>query len=260
MSLFQPSYIPFVGLSVLIALAFPVARHLRDRSQRRQYYLIQTITLLGAVFGAKVSVLIGDHNWPWVPVEDWHSVLWSGRSITGALIFGFLFAEIAKPIMHYHMPPNDRFAALLPFTIAIGRVGCLLSGCCAGLPCDKWFCLPGADGISRYPTQLIEIVFQLATGLTFVVMVKKGWLFGRLFSLYLMLYGSFRFLTEFIRDTPKFHGAFSGYQFLSLVMIALGVAFFLKRTLAPPQSWAGFRTAAQTPKPNPRGPVEAAPA
>src|SRR5262249_10389760 len=119
MNLFHPSYLVFVGLSVVIALAFPVTRHLRGAGQRRQYYLLQAITLLGAVFGAKVSVLMGDYHWPWAPVSDWRTVLWSGRSITGALIFGFLFAEVAKPIMGYRMPPNDRFAALLPFTVGI---------------------------------------------------------------------------------------------------------------------------------------------
>jgi phosphatidylglycerol:prolipoprotein diacylglycerol transferase len=242
-NLLQPSYLPFVGFSVLLALAFPVARHIRGKGQRRQYYLLQGITLLGAVFGAKLSVLFGDHHWPWVAVNDWGSILWSGRSITGALIFGFLFAEIAKPMIGYTMPPNDRFAALLPFTIALGRIGCLIAGCCRGLPCDKWFCLAGADGVPRYPAQLFEILFQLGVCVAFVLMVKRGLLFGRLFSAYLVVYGVFRFLTEFIRDTPKFYGGFSGYQLLSLAMIALGVAFFLKRTLAPPEAWTDFRIA-----------------
>jgi phosphatidylglycerol:prolipoprotein diacylglycerol transferase len=243
MSLLQPSYLPFVGFSVLLALAFPVARHLHGKGQRRQYYLLQGITLLGAVFGAKLSVLFGDHHWPWVVVNHWGTVLWSGRSITGALILGFLFAEIAKPMMGYKMPPNDRFAALLPFTIAIGRIGCLTAGCCRGLPCDKWFCVPAADGVLRYPAQLFELLFQLGVGVAFVVMVKRGVLFGRLFSTYLVVYGLFRFLTEFIRDTPKFYGGFSGYQLLSLVMIALGAAFILKRALAPPEAWTEFRIA-----------------
>src|SRR5262245_21253556 len=138
MSSFQPDYILFVGIGVLVALGFPVVRHIRERRLRHQYYALQGITLLGAVVGAKLSVLFGDHHWPWVPVGDWSAVLWSGRSITGALIFGFLFAEMAKPVMGYSMPPNDRFAALLPFTIAIGRLGCLTAGCCGGIPYDGW--------------------------------------------------------------------------------------------------------------------------
>jgi prolipoprotein diacylglyceryltransferase len=241
MNLFRPGYLLFVGVGVLLALAFPVTRHIRDEHLRRQYYLMQVITLIGAVFGAKLSVLIGDYHWPWVPVADWQNVLSSGRSITGALIFGFLFAEIAKPIVRYTMPPNDRFAALLPFTIGIGRVGCLMAGCCRGLPYNGWGSMSGADGIPRYPTQLIEIIFQLAIGIFFIIAVKRKWLFGRLFSFYLIAYGVFRFLTEFIRDTPKSFGGYSGYQLLSVVMVILGSAFFLKRTFAPPAGWGDFR-------------------
>jgi prolipoprotein diacylglyceryltransferase len=243
MSSFHPSYLFFVGVGVLIALAFPVARHIREQRLRRQYYLLQGITLLGAVIGAKVSVLIGDYRWPWMAVDNWPAVLWSGRSITGALIFGFLFAEIAKPLVGYSMPPNDRFATLLPFTIALGRVGCLTAGCCLGLAFDGWCAVRAADGVARYPATLFEIIFQLAVGALFLVLVKRGLLYGRLFSLYLVLYGAFRFLTEFIRDTPKFLGGFSGYQFLSLIMMALGAAFFLKRTWSPPPAWNEFRTA-----------------
>ncbi len=243
MSSFQPTYLLFVGLSVAVALAFPVARHIRERRSRRQYYLLQGLTLLGAIIGAKVSVLIGDHRWPWAPVEDWRAVLWSGRSITGALIGGFLFAEIAKPLVGYLMPPNDRFATLLPFTIAIGRLGCLTAGCCLGLPFDGWCALRSSDGTSRFPVAIFEIIFQLAIGALFLLMVKRGILYGRLFSLYLVVYGAFRFLVEFIRETPKFFGGFSGYQLLSVLMMILGAAFLLKRTWAPPPSWARFRNA-----------------
>jgi phosphatidylglycerol:prolipoprotein diacylglycerol transferase len=241
MSLFRPSYLLFVGAGVVLALAFPVMKHIRDDRLRKQYYLMQAITLVGAVFGAKISVLVGDYHWPWVTVENWKSVFVSGRSITGALIFGFLFAELAKPLVGYVMPPNDRFAALLPFTIGLGRFGCLTAGCCRGLPYDGWCALRGVDGVLRYPTQLFEIVFQFAIGISFIVMVKRKVLFGRLFSLYLIVYGVFRFLTEFIRDTPKSFDGFSGYQLISVVMIILGGAFFLKRTLAPPAGWDQFR-------------------
>ncbi len=241
MNYLHPAYLLFVGLAVLVALAFPVAKHIRDERLRQQYYFLQGVTLLGAVAGAKVSVLIGDYHWPWVTVNNWPGVLWSGRSITGALILGFLCAELAKPLIGYRMPPNDRFAALLPFTVATGRVGCLITGCCRGLPYNGWCAMRGADGVPRYPTQLFEIIFQLAIGILFLIMVKRGWLFGRLFSVYLMVYGGFRFLTEFIRDTPKFFGNFSGYQLLALVMIGLGAVFFLKRTFSPPPGWNEFR-------------------
>ena len=239
----HPSYLLFVGIAVALAIFFPVAKHLRDRRDRRSYYVLQVITLLGAIVGAKLSVLLGDYHWPWTPVSDWGAALVSGRSITGALIGGFLAAEIAKPILHYTLPPNDRFAALLPFTIAIGRVGCLLAGCCRGMPYGGWCAIAGTDGVPRHPTQVYEMIFQVAIGVFFVGLVRRGILFGRLFSLYLIVYGVFRFLTEFVRDTPKTFGSLSGYQLLCVVMVLLGAAFFLKRTVAPPAAWRELQSA-----------------
>ncbi len=242
MSFFRPEYALSVGLAVLIALFFPVAKHLRD-DERKSYYVLQAITLLGAIVGAKLSVLLGDYGWPLVPIPDWHAVLVSGRSVTGALILGFLAAEGAKPLLGYSLPPNDRFATLLPFTFAIGRVGCLASGCCRGIPWQGPWAITYGDGISRHPTQAYELFFQLVVGLSFLLCLRRGFLFGRLFSVYLIAYGAFRFAIEFLRETPKTIGGFSAYQGLSLLMIALGAAFLVKRTLWPPASWKSLAPA-----------------
>jgi prolipoprotein diacylglyceryltransferase len=96
---------------------------------------------------------------------------------------------------------------------------------------------------------MLEIILQLSIGILFVLMVKRGLLFGRLFAFYLVAYGLFRFLTEFIRETPKFFGGISGYQILSLMMISVGLAFLLKRTLAPPPAWNKFRESTTDPQP-----------
>jgi phosphatidylglycerol:prolipoprotein diacylglycerol transferase len=52
---------------------------------------------------------------------------------------------------------------------------------------------------------------------------------GQLFHLYLIAYGIFRFLHEFLRDTPPLWGPFSGYQAFALGMVALGVTGYHRR-------------------------------
>jgi len=242
MNLFRPEYALSVGIAVALALLFPVTRHLR-RDERRSYYTLQTITLLGAVLGAKLSVLVGDLGWPLVPLHDWREILVSGRSVTGALILGFLAAEGAKPLLDYKMPPNDRFATLLPFSFAIGRAGCLLAGCCRGIPWRGPWAITYSDGIPRHPTQAYELLFQVAVGLVFLALLRRRLLFGHLFSIYLIAYGAFRFGIEFLRETPKTWGPLSAYQGFCLIMIALGAAFLLKRTLWPPEAWKSFAPA-----------------
>ena len=216
--------------SFALLFAFPASKVITDKALRRRSHIVQAITLVGAIVGAKIALLMGDRGWPVVPLESWRDVVYSGRSITGGLIGGLLTAELAKPLLRYPLPPNDHFAAKLPFSIALGRVGCLLGGCCRGLPHEGLFSIRYDDGIDRWPAPAIEIVFQLAAGALFIGLVRRGLLKGRVFSLYLVLYGVFRFGTEFLRATPKPFGVVSVYQVLSLVMIALGVGFLLARS------------------------------
>ena len=172
-----PDYYPLYAIPILVALLlgllFPVARHITDASQRRQYYLIQVIMLISAIVGAKLVFLFGEYGWPIRTVDNWLEVLYSGRSIVGALIFGLLGAELAKPLLNYSLPPNDRFAALLPFTIAIGRVGCLLSGCCRGVPTDGPLGIHYSDGIARHPAQVYEMIFHLMAGIAAILLIRQ---------------------------------------------------------------------------------------
>lgn len=161
-------------------------------------------------------------------------MLLGGRSITGALLGGFLAAEALKPALRYREPPNDRFAMILPFSVAIGRVGCLLSGCCRGAETSVPWAVTHADGVTRHPAPAYEILFQLAIGALFVGMVRGGRMKGRIFALYLVLYGTFRFFTEMIRDTPRlFGGVVSGYQVLALALVLVGATWGLRRELPP---------------------------
>ncbi len=215
-----------VACAILLALGFPSARGVREGEARRTYRWLQLCTLGGAVVGAKLAALWGDLGWPW----SFSDVFTVGRSVTGGLLGGFLTAEGCKPLFHYREPPNDRFAAVLPFSLAIGRVGCFVEGCCAGRPWSGPWALPDDKGVMRHPAQLYEIFFQLAVGLLFVFMLRRNKMRGRLFALYLVIYGSFRFLTEFVRDTPRLDMGLSRYQLLALVMIFIGGGWGLRRT------------------------------
>ena len=97
-----------VLLSIAIALTWPVASHIRSSQERVRYWTLQGVTLIGAVVGAKLVVLTGDRFWPVVPLHAWSDLWTSGRSIVGGLIFGFLAAELTKPLLGYRLPPNDR--------------------------------------------------------------------------------------------------------------------------------------------------------
>src|SRR5262245_32175059 len=98
---FYSTYALPILAALLLGALYPVARHITDARQKREYLLLQLITFVSAVAGAKLAFLFGEYGWPVRPVDDWRAVLFSGRSIVGALIFGLLGAEITKPFVRY---------------------------------------------------------------------------------------------------------------------------------------------------------------
>jgi prolipoprotein diacylglyceryltransferase len=85
-------------------------------------------------------------------------------------------------------------------------------------------------GIQRWPAPAVEGLFQIIIFITILLLQRRGMLRDRLFFLYLITYGLFRFLHEFMRDTPRVFYGLSGYQFIALVMAALGFIMLRRRT------------------------------
>ena len=105
------AYAAMVVLGLGLVLAFPVTRHFDDPRDRRRYYTMQVITAVCAVVGAKLAVVLGDALWPLREFHGWASLLESGRSIAGALLFGFLGAEAAKPLPRSFCPSRSGWGA-----------------------------------------------------------------------------------------------------------------------------------------------------
>lgn len=122
----HPLYVIPVLAALLLGLFFPVNRHLTDSRRRRQYLFLQLVTFLSAIVGAKLAFLVGEYHWPLVRLESWGQVFDSGRSIVGALVLGFLGAELAKRLIHYPLPPNDRLPRCCPL---LWRSGGSAAGC-----------------------------------------------------------------------------------------------------------------------------------
>jgi phosphatidylglycerol---prolipoprotein diacylglyceryl transferase len=238
-------YALMVVLGFALTLSFRLTRHFQDPLDRRRYYAMQVITAVCALLGAKIAVLFGDALWPMEEFHDWGALLGGGRSLAGALLFGFLGAEAAKPLLRYDIPPNDRFAIVLPFSIGIGRIGCLIVGCCRGVPFDGPWAISYGDGIPRHPVPVYEMLFHFLMGFVLIALWRRQILFGRLFALYLAGYGVFRFFSEFVRETPKVFGDLSAYQIMALMMIVAGGIAIAARTLRQPASWERWRIAAK---------------
>jgi phosphatidylglycerol:prolipoprotein diacylglycerol transferase len=126
---------------------------------------------------------------------------------------------------------TDFIAPLVPLGLAAGRVGNFINGELWGRPADvPWAVVfPQIDSIPRHPSQLYQFALE---GLALFALL---WLFSRkprptgaVSGLFLIGYGSFRFLAEFTREPDNFLGLLalnlSMGQWLSLPMVIAGIA------------------------------------
>jgi len=185
--------------------------------------------LAGAFLGAKL-VYLGAEGWlHWHEPDRWFQFA-TGKSILGGLLGGYAGVEIAKRLLGYTSATGDWFALIAPVGIILGRVGCVLHGCCLGRACEpSWFTMSDTAGTARWPAALVELIFNAAMlGVILLLRWRKLWP-GQHFHLYLIAYGLFRFAHEFLRATPPIAGPFSGYQFAAAGVVALGLAGFVLR-------------------------------
>jgi len=191
--------------------------------------LVYVAALAGAFLGAKL-VYLGAEGWlHWHDPNRW-VILATGKSITGALLGGYAAVEIAKRMLKYNGVTGDWFAVIVPAGVMIGRIGCMINGCCLGKICNaSWFTINDANGVPRWPSSQMEFVFNAAM-LGVILLLRWGRIApGQLFHVYLMAYGIFRFFHEFLRDTPQIVGPISGYQIAALGIFVLGAAGFAWR-------------------------------
>jgi len=134
--------------------------------------------------------------------------------IAGLVILGGVV--LAVPVSWYYLKrqkiPFSKMADVmipsLAFGIAIGRVGCLLNGCCFGLPTElPWgmvfpeTCYAGSVFHDQHihPTQIYAIIANALIGVLLLLRTSHKRFEGELFWLFFLLYGPYRTVVETVR-------------------------------------------------------------
>lgn len=130
------------------------------------------------------------------------------------------------------LPLMDFVAPLVPLGLGAGRIGNFINGELWGRPTNvPWaMVFPTADTLPRHPSQLYEFALEgLALFALLWIFSSKPRPVGAVSGLFLIGYGSFRFLAEFTRNPDD--GIFglmslgiSMGQWLSLPMVLVGIA------------------------------------
>lgn len=126
----------------------------------------------------------------------------------------------------------DLLAPVIPLGYVWGRLGNFLNGELFGRPTDSvvgMYFPSDPSGLLRHPSQLYEVLGEGVLIFALLWPVRnKPWLQGKLFPLYLILYGMIRFLIEFFRapDAPLVWQLTRG-QLLCIGMIVAGSIMML---------------------------------
>ncbi|MBI3564599.1 MAG: prolipoprotein diacylglyceryl transferase, partial [Elusimicrobia bacterium] len=150
---------------------------------------------VGAMTGAKLGILALDPHAS-TRVAD---LLDGGKTILGGLAGGYLGVEAAKWALEIRAKTGDGYAVPVAASIAVGRLGCFVAGCCYGLPTALPWGVDFGDGVPRHPTQLYEALFHGLMAVALSRLKTAGRYPRQLMKLYILSYLAYRFLTEFIR-------------------------------------------------------------
>ena len=163
--------------------------------------------------------------------EGW--TIWGG--VLGAAIGIWVYSKISRSFGFAHFA--DLIAPGIILSMAIGRVGCTLNGCCYGLESDSFcsviYTSPGTYGpvgIPVLPTQVFEIFYDLIVFGILISLRGKLRPEGSVFLVYLALYGSWRFGVEFIRQGTPFVLGMHQAQFIGLLMVLVTIPLIAIKT------------------------------
>lgn len=210
--------------------------------------------IVGAVIGARLIHVID--YWDYYVAHPAQIVGLAGLglygAVIGALLAALIYARVRKIAFSSLVGIGDAVAVGAPLAQAVGRVGCIMNGCCYGKP-SPFQSFPGAVvytardtippqywGVPLYPTQIYFVLWNL---IVFAVVWKlRGRLkpHGSLFLLYLALYAAGDFGLRFLRvNEPFLFGLHEG-QIISLAILVIVIPLlvirmlkFRQQTLAP---------------------------
>lgn len=165
-----------------------------DRISDASRWSVLTATIVGAAVGARLLA------WFDAP-PDGVIQSFGGKTIVGGLLGGWIATELEKKRTGIRESTGDLYVFPIIVGIAIGRVGCFLSGLpdgTYGVATTLPWGVDLGDGVVRHPTALYESVFVLALGLV-LLGIERKLARGQMFRLFMLAYLGFRVIVDAIK-------------------------------------------------------------
>jgi phosphatidylglycerol:prolipoprotein diacylglycerol transferase len=203
---------PFFGLEVrsygvLVLVGF-FAAYLLCRARAERYGFTKTEvadlslwTLLFGIVGARVVFILQALPYYLEHTDQLFTWKFEGLTSFGGILFGIAFLiwfakRRKKPVLAI----LDMASAPALVALAIGRIGCLLNGCCYGGHCDLPWGIPVAGKPGLYhPAQIYDLLMLMGVLAVQLKLERRPLMPGQSLAFTLFGYGVARFIYEFWR-------------------------------------------------------------
>jgi phosphatidylglycerol:prolipoprotein diacylglycerol transferase len=230
------SFWSLVAMGVGSWMSFRLARWL---VKDERIYPFAIAVVIGGIVAARAGHIVD--NWPYYGAHlDQLLAFWNGgvaatAAPIGSAIAGWIAARRLRLPLGFMF---DITVIGIVLGEAIGRIGDVINGehhaiACSGLPWCVRYTNPATLG---QPTFVHPVVaYDLLVDLIIFVILLRYWRRvrgrapeGRVFWLYLVLYGGFRFATSFLRLDPIVLAGLQEAQLLGLLYVLAGVPALLR--------------------------------
>lgn len=151
---------------------------------------------------------------------------WGGISSFGGMLGGLLGVYVV--MRRRKMPARDmlRFVDCLlfalPFTLALGRLGCALKHDHPGITSTHWLAVAFPDG-ARFDLGMLEFLYASLLAVLFALLGRRRWPDGFFIGLFFAAYGPVRFALDALRVSEARYFDWTPGQYLSLAATAAGL-------------------------------------
>lgn len=204
-----------LGYVVAVALLVVLRPRVGDALRRQQRVMVAAAALIGSVAGSWLLA------WP------------SGKTVVGGMIGGLVAVELIKWRIGVTVRTGDLFVFPACAGLAIGRVGCFLTGLgdnTYGLATTWITGVDFGDGIQRHPTQLYDVAFLVLLAAVLWALRKRFTVPGHLFRAFIVAYMAWRLGVDFLKPEVRVALGLSVIQWAAVAVLAY---YFVLRARVP---------------------------
>ena len=209
-----------VAMAFLVGLPIVLQYGEKEKIKPENILDMFIYSVVASIAGARLFYVIG---FPGEYIRDPLSILYINQG--GMVFLGGIFGGALAVLAYTNRHKIDLWKVLdatspsVAIGYAIGRVGCLLNGCCYGM----------TEFGMQQPTQIYSSIAGVIIFLLITSLYKKKKYDGQIFLTGLVYYSIYRFFLEFLRANPVHILIFTPNQLLVVFVFMISIYTLWKK-------------------------------